>query len=154
MTSLMIVSIYFLFKEKTIKSYLFLVLSVGIKFATGFLFPAFLFRKFIKPYFFEVAIILLLISVVAQALRANFQSWYILTALPLIGFTRLQRPYILTSIISFGGLLYYLPVIRYGDWNRPVPQQLLTILIFTIILALGYILFELREYMGIKKRSV
>lgn len=154
MISFMIVAFYYLFQKKYIKSFLYLLLSIGIKFATGFLLPVFIFKKYTRGYFFEIAIFLLVLSAIAQAIRETFQSWYILTALPLIGLSKLRRPIILNSIISLGGLLYYLPPIRYGDWNKPVPQQLYIILIFLTALSLGYILFELWEHFRIKKRSV
>ncbi len=154
MISLMIVSLYYLFKKKTMKSYIFLFLSIGIKFATGFLAPLYLFKKFTKGYFFEVAVLLLILSAIAQAMRETFQSWYILTAIPLVGLTKLKRPLILNSILSLGGLLYYLPPIRYGDWNKPVSQLLYIILTFFTALAIMYILFEVYERVRMKKRSV
>lgn len=154
MTSLMIAAIYFLFQKKNIKSYVFLVFSIGIKFATVFLLPIFIFKKFIKAYFFETAVFLLLLSAVAQAIRETFQPWYIMTAIPLIGLTKLKRPLVLNLILTIGGLLYYLPPIRYGDWNKPVPQQLYAILLLFTALFFGYIFFEIWERYRMKKRSV
>lgn len=154
MTSLMITAIYFLFQKKYVKSYVFLAFSIGIKFATGFLLPIFVFKKFIKGYFFEVGIFLLLLSAVAQTIRDTFQPWYVLTTIPLIGLTTLKRPLILNVIVVLGGLLYHLPPLRYGDWNKPVPEQLDVILIFFTAVFLGYILFEFWERIRMKKRSV
>jgi len=52
MTALMLMAVYFLFSKKGIKSYVFLALSIGIKYASGFLLPLFIFNKWTKSYFF------------------------------------------------------------------------------------------------------
>lgn len=154
MTALMLMAVYFLFSKKGIKSYVFLALSIGIKYASGFLLPLFIFNKWTKSYFFEGAIVLLLASIIAQALRANLQPWYLLVVIPLIPLTHLRRPLIVTAILSAAGLLYYLPPIFFGNWNKPVPEQLNMIVMAAVFLVGGYLVYEIAVSVGLKKRSV
>ena len=97
---------------------------------------------------------MLLASIIAQALRANLQSWYLLVVIPFIPLTHLRRPLIVTAILSAAGLLYYLPPIFFGNWNKPVPEQLNMIVMAAVFLVGGYLLYEIAVSVGLKKRSV
>lgn len=153
MTALMLIAVYYLFSKKNIKSYSFLILSIGIKYASGFLLPLFIFKKWMKSYFFEGAIILLFISIIAQAMRANLQPWYFVIIMPFIPLVHLKRPLIVSLLLSTAGLLYYLPPLFFGNWNKPVPEQLNLIVITSIFLIGGYLIYEIAVTVGLKKKK-
>jgi hypothetical protein len=135
---------YLLVSKKYISSYTFFLVSVGIKFATGFLLPVFLLITFFQQkgkklswqYVFGSSILLMLLSVVAATVRTNFQPWYLVLVLSFAVF--LADRYIVflpTMILSFAALLLYVPYLYLGNWDKPVPQILFTIQIVAIVLS-------------------
>ncbi len=97
---------------------------------------------------------MLFISIIAQAMRANLQPWYFVIIMPFIPLVHLKRPLIVSLLLSTAGLLYYLPPLFFGNWNKPVPEQLNLIVITSIFLIGGYLIYEIAVTVGLKKRSV
>lgn len=131
--ALMIVTIYYLVKLKIIRSNIILILSVFIKYVTIFLIPLYIFLMFFKKInkktdwqrIFLWALIFMIIPVILESFRTNFQPWYIVTFLPLASLT-FKRYFIVIPvvIISFFALLIYIPFLYTGNWNPPIPAIL------------------------------
>lgn len=121
---------YLLITKKYIISSLSLMFSAGIKFATGFLFPVFLWTWFKKSSvdwekIIQYSIILMSASVVAATLRTNFQPWYLISILPFAALASKKYYIFIPSVIlSFTSLLLYVPYINTGNWDPPIPTQL------------------------------
>ncbi len=148
-----ILSLYLLINKKYISSFLSLFFSIGIKFATVFLLPIFIYSLFAKnknqinwEKILNYIIPLMMISLVLVTLRTNFQPWYLVNIVVFAPF--LQNKYyalIICTVFPFFALLEYLPFLYKGDWNQPVPSILfwLTIIgtVSSIVLLLGKPLF-------------
>lgn len=125
-----VLAFYLLFTRKNLLSIISLLFSVGIKFATSFLIPVFLFTIFKKEKLsFEkisiVSILLMTAAVVISSLRTNFQPWYLLYALPFSAFIAKKYYVFIPSIIlSLSSLLIYVPFIYTGNWDPPIPTIL------------------------------
>lgn len=122
---------YLLFRNKNIQSFIFLIFSAGIKFATGFLLPLFLFKNKLSFERWSLfATILMIGTVIISSVRTNFQPWYLLEALPFAALLPKKSFVLIPSIIlSFTGLLIYIPFLYTGNWNPPIPIILSYILI-------------------------
>lgn len=140
MISLALLSLLAFFEGKIIKSAFWLALSVGVKFATIFMFPAFLAKKFLKTdntKFFIILSSSMLIALIFATFRTTFQPWYLLFVLPFTAFISEKRyVFIPTFIMSIVGLTYYAPYIYLGNWDPPVPKLLLGFLIVGILISL------------------
>jgi predicted membrane-bound dolichyl-phosphate-mannose-protein mannosyltransferase len=169
-----IVSFYFLISKKYIFAFLFLLLSIGTKYATVFLFPIYLaivtmqYMKEKIPWrmFMVTAIICLFISVIAASQESgNFQPWYLLTLIPFAAMIGESFYVILpVSIITFAALLTYLPFLYTGNWNNPIPMilsyieigGLITAILVTSIFALlrqKSSLFMVKMFSGLSKNE-
>lgn len=136
---------YLLLNRKYFLSWILLILSVGIKFATGFLLPVFILVSFLQhkrkglPWtsIFGSSIVLLSLAVIAASLRTNFQPWYLVLIIPFTVFLA-DRYYVFipVQIISYAALLTYVPYLYLGNWDKPVPEILSTTYISSYILSL------------------
>ncbi len=148
-----VLSLYLFFNKKYFTSVLSLLFSIGIKFATVFLLPIFLYPLFAKDKnqinwakILNYIIPLMTISLVLVIMRTNFQPWYLLY---IVSFAPLlqnrYQSFIISTVFPFFALLEYAPFIYKGDWNQPVPNILfwLTIIgaVSSIVLLLGKPLF-------------
>lgn len=101
-------------------------LSVGIKFATGFLFPVFVYlliKKGVVSHWQNIitmSFICMLGAVLAASSRTQFQPWYLLYILPFAALSNRQSIRIPTITISLFALLQYLPYIYLGNYDPPV----------------------------------
>lgn len=148
MVSFAIGSFYLLLKNKIVRSLFLLLLSIGIKFATIFLIPAYIlyiiFRKKAKEAVF-IALIFMIIPIFIATARTNFQPWYLLYVLPFASFLS-NRYFVLipTIIVSLFSLLRYLPFLYLGNWNPPVTQINVGLNIASIVLSLiGVFIYRL-----------
>jgi hypothetical protein len=128
-----VVALYFFLNNKYLRSFILLIISIGVKFATGFMLPvlvgALIFKKFKKNITWEAIVIFICVfmsaAVIIASVRTNFQPWYLLYVLPFASL--LPRKYFIfipAIILSFSSLLIYIPFIYLGNWNPPVPLQL------------------------------
>lgn len=136
MVALALLALLTFFEGKIIKSSFWLVLSVGIKFATIFMIPAFLAKKFLKVddnKFFIILTVSMLAALFLATWRTTFQPWYPLFVLPFTAFIS-EKKYVLipTFVISAVCLFQYLPFIYLGNWDPPVPLILLCALLIGI----------------------
>lgn len=135
---------YCLLNKKYAFSFLLLILSIGVKFATILLLPIFVY-VFLKKgninweKMFTYSILLMILAVVIASIRTTFQPWYLLYVLPLIAL--LGKKYILPAIvISIFGVFYYTPFLYLGNWDNPVPTILFwstTVSVIAIIIIIG-----------------
>ena len=147
-----ILSIYLLFQHKKTLSIVSLLLSVGVKFATIFLLPSYLyyffrnkFKNFTNEKFIELNFILMFLALIAVILRTNFQPWYLLYIIPLASLLPGKNYAVAGSIIlPFFALLEYIPYLYKGDWNDPIPQVLMGITMFGAFTYIVYIALSFR----------
>lgn len=140
-----LMAFYLFLNKKYITSYFSLFLSIGIKFLTGLLLPIFVWMHFLniqkkkfsidKMLFFSLA--LLIIGVIWEAKKSgNFQPWYLLAPLSFAVFLSHKYYIVIPSIIiSVLSLLLYVPFLYVGNWNPPIPQILLWIMVVSYILS-------------------
>ncbi len=126
---------YSYLNSKYIRAIIILVLSIGVKFATVFILPVLLFglitRKS-KNISWETLTVyicaLMAVAIVIVSVRTNFQPWYLLYILPFAALV--SNKYFISVplvIMSFSSLLLYFPYLYTGNWNPPIPSQLLWI---------------------------
>ncbi len=150
MMFLAICAFYLLAKKRYLRALILLLLSIGVKFATAFLLPVFLYvwwaqsagKKFSWRIIFACSVGLMSIAVFLAAFRTTFQPWYILFALPFGAFLGKKYYIILpTVVLSFFLLLEYTPYLYTGNWNPPIPSILqgLTMsgIMFSLIVVIG-----------------
>src|SRR3990167_3348126 len=127
-----VLSLYLLINKKHFTSVLSLLFSIGIKFATVFLLPIFLYPLFAKnknqidwAKILNYIIPLMTISLVLVIMRTNFQPWYLLYIVAFAPFLK-DRYYALTvsTVFPLFALAEYIPFLYKGDWNPPVPNTL------------------------------
>ena len=121
---------YLLISKKYISSFLSLLFSIGIKFATGFLLPVFAWVWFQKgsvswERMIQYSIVLMSLSVIAATFRTNFQPWYLLSVLSFAALvSNKYYVFIPAIVLSFTSLLIYVPYIYTGNWDPPIPTIL------------------------------
>lgn len=150
MMFLALLSINLLFSNKTIKSYLVLVLSILIKFATIVLFPALVlyatttvFKR--KISFYYLCFALMTIIFFLSFLREEIYPWYFVWVLVFALFlTSSKLIYYLSIIFSFSLLLRYIPYMLTGDYfgYTPIVKIMLTFLPSLVFLLLYKINFQ------------
>lgn len=119
--------LYFLLNKQFFKAFLLLLLSIGLKFATVFLLPVFIWIMFFAQKkksiswetVFLTAIILMLFATLAATIRTTFQPWYLLYILPFIALLSHKFGFLVFgSLLSLYGLLFYAPFLCFGDWHH------------------------------------
>ncbi len=133
MMAFSLLAFYLLLQRKLISSTILFIMSVGIKFVTGFLFPIFFYALYKQKknallnwigiaYFFLATII---VGVVVEVYKGMFQPWYLI---PIIAYAALlaESYFISVSlfIITFFASLTYVPFLFTGNWDPPIPSIL------------------------------
>lgn len=119
--------VYLLVVHKKNMSWLLLIASILIKFATILLVPIFLWYPFSKrknkdDIFVLFAFLLMLFGVFLQSFRTTFQPWYFLLVMPFAAL--LMRKYILSvssAVFSFFIFFQYIPYLYAGNYDPPIP---------------------------------
>lgn len=142
-------SILFLVTKRYLIGLLFLLLSVGTKYATGFLLPLYgiivLFERKKVPVkyqqIFPIFVIAMLCAVIAASMRTTFQPWYLLFVIPVASLIA-QKYYVIipTVVLSLVALLNYSPYLYLGNWDKPVPTILNTLNISGVLLSVVLVL--------------
>lgn len=142
MIFLLLASVCFLLSKQYIRSYILLILSVGVKFATVFLLPVFVglhyflitkkhinFKKFVF-----LSAILMTAAVLVASNRTQYQPWYLLYIIPIFALYPTNKLFIVSSVVlSLFSLLQYVPFLYTGNWNPPIPTILMWISILGIV---------------------
>lgn len=152
MMGLTLMGVYFLFAQKYIRSWVFLLLSVGIKFATLFLAPLFLWYPFSKmknkqEVFLMGSVLIMIIAVIFASNRTTFQPWYILFIIPFAALVS-HKYYISipAAVISFLVLFQYVPFLYTGNFDPPIPtlmsQMLTAAFVLAALFTIGFAVFK------------
>lgn len=122
-----------LLEKKKMFAFVLILFSIGIKFATLFLFPVLLIISFWQKKGKNISwdLVVLFISlcmsiaVVLASIRTNFQPWYLLLVLPFACLLS-KKYYVVIPVfcISFFALLSYAPFLYMGNWDPPIPSLL------------------------------
>lgn len=145
MMFLAMLSLFLFLNKKYFPSLVLIILSVGVKFATAFMLPVYVFAYFLSRtnkkininLVFSLTVFLMVIPVIIGSIRTNFQPWYLLSVLPfaaLIG--KKHYVFIPVIIMSFFALLEYIPFLFRGDWNPPGPAILFWLTLTGIIISI------------------
>jgi len=145
-------ALYFLLERQYPKSIFFLLLSIGIKFATAILLPLFLLWPFIQKkvkekgeFLLTSAFVLLVIAVGIATYRTNFQPWYFLFLLPVVSLLKSRYVALPIGVISITGLLLYVPYLYLGNWDPPVPLILNAVTIIGVVIGFAtYVFYQLK----------
>lgn len=137
-----IASFYLIIKRKYVFSFLAFLFSLGIKFATGFLFPVYAYlitkrnEKIDWEKIFIASVILMALAIFGATIRTNYQPWYLLNVLPFMALVSKKYFILLPGLIfSFFSLLNYVPFLYTGNWNPPIPTILFWLMISSIVLS-------------------
>lgn len=126
MFALSIMAVYYLLKKYQGMAYSLLLLSIGVKFATIFLLPAFLLYTIYIIYKKEVPKKLLAFTAMfgmscaflLVCYRTTFQPWYLIYILPFLFLFPWKKEVgwviFAISIVTSG---YYVPYLLYGAWS-------------------------------------
>lgn len=147
-----LLGIYFLLQKKNVYSWIFLIISIGVKFATTLLLPLFFWypfsrRKNKEELFFHLSVFLMVGAIILASQRTTFQPWYLLFALPFASFVS-YKYYILIPfvIISFLVPFQYIPFLYSGNFDPPIPTLMDEMLISSIaaagVITVGYSLLK------------
>ena len=158
-------SVYLLINKKNIPSIILLIISIGIKFATVFLIPVYLFvfisekrnQRVGWQKLFLISSALMMVALLAALVRphlssplgvissfqTDFQPWYLLFIIPFAALAGKKYYTVLPLILmSLWSLVLYAPYIYYGDYNPPVPTLFFWIIVcgtlLSAIFPLGY----------------
>lgn len=154
MLCLTLISILFLVKKRIVLALLFLSLSIGLKFATVFLLPVFIYV--IYQYYkkrtvaWNTTIVWMMLAmagaIIAATLRTNFQPWYLLYILPFAALVSDKR-YIFSPFIflSIAALFNYLPFLYMGNWDNPIPLMLNSLNTTAVVVACSMLLLLLKQ---------
>jgi len=158
MIALSLAGFWFLLKKKPLFAWLFLLMSIGIKFATALLVPVFLLISFWRWQKKKIdwekvwlkSLILMTAGLFLVIKRTEFQPWYLLYLLPFVSLLP-DKGWLfwLTTSLSLGLLLHYAPFLYLGNWDPPVPAIKLKL---TLLFLAGGILIAVVDL--IKERSL
>lgn len=142
MMALSLAAFWFLLKKKPLLAWLLLLMSVGIKFATGLLLPIFLLITFYqwqkrKIDWGKIWLATFLAMIIASFLaikRTELQPWYLLYLLPFVSLLP-EKGWLFwpTTSLSLGLLLHYAPFLYLGNWDPPVPAIKLKLTIIFLV---------------------
>ena len=140
---------YLVMDKKYLRSLIFLVLSIGTKFATVFMIPIFLLfyffdkskRKLNWEKLFALTLLLMIVPAVLASIRTSYQPWYLLYVLPFAALVaRRYYVFIPSIILSLMSLFQYLPFLYLGNWDKPVPSILFWMTIGSIFFSIFLVL--------------
>jgi len=152
---------YALMQKRHLVTFLLLGISIGVKFATIFLLPIFIFILFMQKrnkkiswdLIFITLVIAMIVPIFAASIRTSYQPWYLLYVLPFAAIvpTRyfITIPVIVISIFS---VFEYLPFLYLGNWDPPVPTILLWIREVSIVCAVIFTALFLAKSHFARKR--
>ena len=127
MMALALLAFWFLVKKKPWLGWLFLILSIGIKFATVLLAPVFIWVTWRKAKIdwqkiWLISFGLMVVALLLATKRTELQPWYLLYPLAFIAFlSREKWLVVIMSSLSIGLLFHYAPFLYSGNWDPPIP---------------------------------
>ena len=151
-----VLALYLLMRKNYFFSFLTFFLSIGIKFATIFLLPVFIYitikqlrsQQIDFKKVFSASFILMTIAVFATSFASGvnknpeLQPWYFLMLIPFAALIVQNRAVvILTICVSFGMLASYIPFLLMGEWPKDIVELKIKLLVASIVI--GILLFVL-----------
>lgn len=142
-------SLFLLMNKKYVRSIILFILSIGVKFATAFIFPIYALVLYLQSkkktvnwqFLFAVMTAVMIIPVILASYRTNFQPWYLLNILPFAALvSRSYYVFIPGVIVSLFATFQYLPFLYLGNWDKPVPSILFWMTVGSIVLSLLFTL--------------
>lgn len=144
-----LVAFYFLTEKKYVAAILLLLASIGVKFATVFLLPIFLYQAFFSAKrtiswkkLFTISSLIMVIPIILSSYRTEMQPWYFLWMLPLLALIADTRVIVPSALFSFGLLTEYILFLYTGNWNPPIPTIKYSLIVGSLILSLLYLGFS------------
>ncbi|MBI2028361.1 MAG: hypothetical protein HYT07_02015 [Candidatus Levybacteria bacterium] len=140
-------ALYLIIDRKYIRSFILLFISIGVKIATIFLLPIFVYillkvnKKLSWQRILHLSILMMVIAIVLASYRTNFQPWYLLFVLPFVALSPRYYFVIPGLVFSLVSLLQYLPFLYTGNWNEPIPSILSVMVYSSVFLSLFSVLF-------------
>ncbi len=117
MIGLFIISIYFLFKEKRVKAWLFFIASVLTKYASAVALPVMFLGKKNKPLYFKLLSLFSIIFLLVQKIRYVL-GWYYTWLYMFLPLAKLKiQSWVLISMIGMLFLIDYYPFVKWGFWG-------------------------------------
>jgi hypothetical protein len=162
MLFLAMISIYFLMSKKYSRSIMLFILSIGIKFATAFLLPVYLYIAYLQKkkttinwdFIFILMTVVMIAPVVAASYRTTFQPWYLLNILPFAALVAGNYYVFIPSLIfSLFSIFEYLPFLYLGNWNSPVPSILFWMITYSILLSVIFVTIRYFNVIAHKKTT-
>jgi hypothetical protein len=160
MMAVAMAAVYFLIARRYVFSLLLLGISIGIKYATLFLLPAFILYMLLRKRgkddlaekFITVAIIGMLGAVLVASLRTTFQPWYLLYMLPFLALGSHRALWFIPGVVlSLIAVWKYVPYLFLGNWNPPVPLYLLYTQLAGIVISVVFVLLWYARKHRLKK---
>lgn len=144
MVFLALIAIQYILNRKYVRSFLLLIMSIGIKFSTIFLVPVYvamgyfqLKRDISHEKFFWTALALMVVAVVLLILRTELQPWYLTLVLPFVALLSKHRLLVSLSLaLSLGLLMHYVPFLYLGNYDPPVPAIRFLLTVLSIIVGI------------------
>ena len=148
-----VVSFYFLFRKKYAFSISSIILSIGVKYATAFMIPIYLFKIFVKKIsdkklieltaFFSILAVVLTSIASGQNKNPEFQPWYLLLAAPFVPLLENKFIKFVFVAVCFVSLLSYLPLLYNGEWLTDMVGFKNTLLLVGVIAGgVSYVAFR------------
>ena len=143
------IALLFLLEKKYVRAWLLLLLSIGMKYATGMLLPFFVIVTFFPKVklnwnkSFLIILALMFIPFYLVTKRSELQPWYLLYFWPYAGLVPFKKWLFYPLLIfSLGMLLHYAPFLYTGSWTPWVIllKFILIILSVTLAMLVGVIL--------------
>ncbi len=152
-----LVSFYFLKKEKFVRAVIFITISILIKYATIFLIPVFIYYLFLKlkkqkidwNKIFLLSSILMFIIFFLAPIREEIYPWYgvwFIILMALIPKYKLLR--YATILLSFVLLLRYVPFMYLGTYFGPTPIIKISVTFVPLMVLIGFYLFIKKRVIG------
>jgi len=117
MIGLFIISVYFLFKEKRVKAWLFFITSVLTKYASAVALPVMFLGKKNKPLYFKLLSLFSIIFLLVQKIRYVL-GWYYTWLYMFLPLAKLKiQSWVLISMIGMLFLIDYYPFVKWGFWG-------------------------------------
>lgn len=159
MIFLFLLSIYLFLVKKKVLSFLSFLLSIGVKFSTGFFLPLGIYLVYMEKVkkkvdwekFFAVSFLLSILTVVLATIRTTYQPWYLVLPFSMASFIPKKYYIFIPSLVaSIFSIAFYIPYVYMTDYAKGFPQTIFNIQIAGI---LAVIFFTLAYYIKMKLSS-
>lgn len=140
-------------KKKYMIAFLFLLFSILIKYSTIFLIPVFIYmvyskvkeKSFNMGKVYLMSAILMGIIFLLSPLREEIYPWYAIWFLTFTCLLKSRLIFAITSLLSLGLSLRYLPYMYLGSYNFPTPLLKILFMLTPIVIGLLYFQYKVKR---------